>query len=53
MTTAIEGINSKLNKDLKELAKTWQAEDRDYKAWDIESDDIVDRGRDEYCKGQL
>ena len=29
VATAIEGINSKLNKDIKELRKTWQEEDRE------------------------
>ena len=48
VTTAIEGINSKLNTDIKELGKTWQEEDRDYKEFDAEEDDVIDAGRYEY-----
>ena len=53
MTTAFVVANSMLNKDIKEFTKTWQEEDRDYKKWDSEVDDIVDRERYDYYKGQF
>ena len=51
--TGIGVLNTKLQREVKELMKTYREEDKSYREFDMEEEEEVNRERYEYYKGQL
>jgi hypothetical protein len=51
--TAVGVINTRLQKEIKELMEGYREEDKGYGEFDMEGDEEMDKGRYEHYKGQL
>ena len=51
--TAMGVVNTRLQKEVKELMRGYREQDKGYGDFDMEEEEEVDRGRYEHYKGQL